>query len=396
MRSSPGFIWSGTTTESYRAVGKTRSNHVSTIWPCASDYAESVQNLQLTVRDDVLKRCVAVCDANGLPVAISGNFASVYQCVSPVGDKWALRLFLSAPSDHQRRYQEIARALRAMASPCILDFEYISDGICTNGRLFPILKVQWIEGLPLDRFISENRDNSVVLLNLEESFVKLIGALRSNGIAHGDLQHGNILVTPEGHLRLIDYDDMFVPALSGLQSNELGHRHYQHPARTADDFGAFLDNFSSLVIQASIRCIRKDPSLLNDITGGECLLFRDTDFKAPAVSGIFRRLHRHKDRELREIGDFLRRQLELELVDVDWFLPRTVDHFVKLRAESRRNSNGVQWSLRRVTRDFASLRARATSIFKTLQAVAARGSRLLLNQISEARLIRYNTRSLCL
>lgn len=389
MRISPGLVGSGTTTEKCHAAGNTLISHVPTAWPCASDYAESVQNLHLTVREGALKRCIAVCDANGLPVAISGNFASVYQCVSPVGEKWALRLFLSAPPDHQRRYQEVARALRAMASSNILDFEYISDGIWTNGRLFPILKVQWIDGLPLDRFISQNKGNSSVLLNLEESFVNLMSELRSNGIAHGDLQHGNILVTPEGQLRLIDYDDMFVPALAGLQSNELGHRHYQHPARTADDFGASLDNFSSLVIQASIRCIRKDPSLLKDTTGGECLLFQDIDFNAPAKSGIFRRLQGHKDRELREIAAFLRRQLELELVDVDWCLPRTVDHFAKLRAGSRWNPN--QGLFQCVAQDFTVLRARATSLVKTVRAAAARSSRLLLYQLSEAHRIRYNT-----
>ncbi|QLQ08322.1 MAG: hypothetical protein HZY76_21580 [Anaerolineae bacterium] len=52
--------------------------------------------------------------------------------------------------------------------------------------------------------------------------------LQTHGIAHGDLQHGNVLVAAD-ELRLIDYDGMYVPPLSGRESHEIGHRNYQHP-----------------------------------------------------------------------------------------------------------------------------------------------------------------------
>lgn len=37
--------------------------------------------------------------------------------------------------------------------------------------------------------------------------------LHEKSIAHGDLQHGNILVDSNGNIYLIDYDSMFVPSL---------------------------------------------------------------------------------------------------------------------------------------------------------------------------------------
>ena len=60
--------------------------------------------------------------------------------------------------------------------------------------------------------------------------------LERAGIAHGDLQHGNIFVVDD-ELKLIDYDGMFVPRLAGCRSNELGIEHYQHPQRKEHHFG---------------------------------------------------------------------------------------------------------------------------------------------------------------
>ena len=55
--------------------------------------------------------------------------------------------------------------------------------------------------------------------------------LSQEQIAHGDLQHANIMVTPDGKLKLVDYDGMCVPALVGAESLEFGTPPYQHPQR---------------------------------------------------------------------------------------------------------------------------------------------------------------------
>ena len=44
--------------------------------------------------------------------------------------------------------------------------------------------------------------------------------MREHVIAHGDLQHGNIIVQDDGTIRLVDYDGCYVPELAGLKSNE--------------------------------------------------------------------------------------------------------------------------------------------------------------------------------
>ena len=48
--------------------------------------------------------------------------------------------------------------------------------------------------------------------------------------AHGDLQHGNVLVDQEGQLRLVDFDSVWIPQLQGQPApTESGHPNYQPP-----------------------------------------------------------------------------------------------------------------------------------------------------------------------
>jgi len=90
--------------------------------------------------------------------------------------------------------------------------------------------------------------------------------MRFAGIAHGDLQHGNIIMCNH-ELRLVDYDGMYVPAMKNFMASELGHPNYQHPARAPHHFGPYLDNFSAWVIYASIKALQVDPLLLDQLGG---------------------------------------------------------------------------------------------------------------------------------
>src|SRR5438093_695743 len=82
----------------------------------------------------------------------------------------------------------------------------------------------------------------------------LAAGLREAGMAHADLQHGNVLLIPGSKdnalaLRLVDYDGMYVPALADRPSGELGHPNYQHPLRVDQaGYNPGVDRFSHLVI----------------------------------------------------------------------------------------------------------------------------------------------------
>jgi hypothetical protein len=152
--------------------------------------------------------------------------------------------------------------------------------------------MKWIDGPTLDLYIGEMLYRPDVLLHLADEWLRLLSALQASGIAHGDLQHGNIIVE-HGQLRLVDHDGIFVPAMTGWPASEVGHQHYQHPRRDAQHFDAKLDNFSSLVIYLSLLSLAERPALWQDYHD-ENLIFTKADFADPTSSNLFR--------EIRELG----------------------------------------------------------------------------------------------
>ena len=160
----------------------------------------------------------------------------------------------------QDRYRRIAAHLEQARLPFTVDFQYLEQGLCIGGDWFPVLKMRWVEGLTLNQFVEEHLERPGNLKMLLDLWVKLATRLRKAGMAHADLQHGNVLLVPMSGgslaLRLIDYDGMHVPALAGTRSGEVGHPAYQHPQRLREGtYNAEVDRFSHLAIYTAIRCL---------------------------------------------------------------------------------------------------------------------------------------------
>ncbi|MBY0546170.1 MAG: hypothetical protein K2W95_02705 [Candidatus Obscuribacterales bacterium] len=268
-----------------------------TPWPAPQDYNEAVQNPHLCFTDAELRSGTPEVNALGLPFVASGAFASVYKfnCGSSAR---AVRCFLSPVNDREYRYQQLSDYICSDDLVYTVNFEYQSNGIQALSTQVPILKMEWVEGMALNLFIDEFLVSQGEMANLLHLFRRMTQSLHDAGVAHGDLQHGNILVR-DNELVLVDYDGMFVPSLAGHQSNELGHPNYQHPGRNALHFGPYLDAFSSWVIDTSLFALTVDPSLWYSLKGGdECLLFRKADFLDPDKSAAMNTLLNHSCDEL--------------------------------------------------------------------------------------------------
>lgn len=294
-------------------IGKSEGTHlkivrISMLWPSPQDYNEAIQNPNICFTDSDLKSARVALGPLGLPHPITGAFSSVYRLESDFQDRaWAVRCFLRPVSDQQQRYAHISKSNLA-ETDCLVGFRYIDQGIRVGGvsTHFPIVKMDWIDGETLDRYIARNLKSPLMLFLLLESFFSILDQLQLSGVAHGDLQHGNILVSQDT-IKLVDYDNMFVPALIGARSNELGHRNYQHPNRD-EHFGPHLDRFSAWVIATSIACVACDPNLWIELDGGdECLLFRATDFKSPDASKAFTLLADHRMDLVRNLAAKIRK-----------------------------------------------------------------------------------------
>ena len=258
-------------------------------WPAARDFQEAIQNPSYCFTDAELRCLVPALDRLGMPMVTSGQFAYVFKLndVSGMGAQ-AIRCFRGFLGDRQQRYRAIDWHLDKTAIPCVANFDYNSEGILVLGRKYPILVMEWIGGLPLDVYIGDVFQRSDVLKYLAELWLKVIASLKDATVAHGDLQHGNIMVQ-DGNLRLVDLDGMFVPEMTGWLASELGHQHYQHPQRSPQHFGIGLDNFSALVIYISFLAIAECPELWREFHD-ENLIFTNRDFKEPGSSKLFIKL----------------------------------------------------------------------------------------------------------
>lgn len=237
------------------------------LWPAPDQFNEAVQSPQQVFGDKDLRFGQLVCNELGLPKVATGAFASVYQIKTDNGD-FAVRCFLSDNSRRTERYRKISEAILNDKLASTVDFSFIDEGIWLDGRWFPILKMQWVNGISLTEYIGAHLNDVNALIKLAEKFRVMVSGLRSEGIAHGDLQHGNIIVCGD-ELRLVDYDGMYVPALAGEESDELGHPNFQHPARSREHFGDYLDNFSSWMIYLGLHCLVHDPKLWTEFNGGD-------------------------------------------------------------------------------------------------------------------------------
>jgi len=265
-------------------------------WPDLTEYHEAVQHPPKAFADPGLRAVALELDRFGMPKPATGGNAVVYKARQPGGflsfkKTWAIRCFLRPISDHAERYEAISRRLRAVRLPYDVNFQFLKQGIQIRSSWFPIVKMQWAEGDLLHTHIEKQLRYPGSLASLRAKWVTLVRDLEAARVAHGDLQHGNILVRG-GSIQLVDYDGMWVPALKGRHATEIGHRAYQHPERSEQDYGPELDRFSALVIYVSLAALEQDASLWENFHTGDNLIFVREDFLQVGRSEIWQQLRR--------------------------------------------------------------------------------------------------------
>ena len=261
-------------------------------YPQATDYHQAIQNPKVAFSDPVLKACEPLTNIKGMPIVNSGGFALTYFLNEPSGNPWVVRCFKVDVPDRRERYAAIDRFLNRNRSPIFTSVTYLDPGILVNGSRYPVVKMPRVKGLPLHRYIEE-QITARKKVDLGAKFEQLASTLQQLGIAHGDLQHGNIMVD-NGDMVLIDYDGMYLPQLASRGSPEMGHRSYQHPLRSSQ-YGPDLDHFSTIVIYLALRAVTIKPELWRKYSNGDNLLFRDQDFTSPQSSPLLKELSKLPD-----------------------------------------------------------------------------------------------------
>jgi hypothetical protein len=274
-------------------------------YPSADEYQRALNTPALCFEDADLRRGTPRLSRWGLPVAWSGQFATVFRLETPSGPR-AVRCFTAQVSDHQARYAALHDHLLRRDAPMLADFTFLPRGIRVAGRWLPMVKMEWVEGQPLDRVVEEAalEGDKRRLHELAAAWDATVRGLAQVGVTHGDLQHENILVSNAGgppQMRLVDYDGAFVPALNGRVALEQGHPHYQHPARSRSEYGPHLDAFPALVILLSLQALAVEPGLWRRHHTDKHLILRGDDFAAPDHSALLQELARSPSEEVRRL-----------------------------------------------------------------------------------------------
>lgn len=293
-------------------------------WPLISDFARMVQNPQVAFRTPELKQSTVELNHLGQPKARSGNFATVYRAFRPDGNDFAVRVFNRRQDERLEHYQTVSDYLDQRAVSSIVNFDYDERGIRSagDGKLYPLLTMDWVPGITLFEWARDrSREGYAEALTIAaDVWLHLVRELSEHQIVHGDLSHGNVLVSPEGHFKLVDYDCMCVPSLIGRRNLETGLPPYQHPARNADTvLFPGLDNFSSLVIYVALRALAAAPHLwitYVDQMEYDRILFRPQDFENPAMSPLYRDLMNSPDEQVRDLAHYLFQLARYDIHDI--------------------------------------------------------------------------------
>jgi hypothetical protein len=258
-------------------------------YPQITDYQEAIQHPAHAFIDPDLKQGAVAENSLGLPLVMSGGFALTYAVTTP-NRKCAVRCFHREIPAIQQKYDATSKKLRSLAIGCFVDFDFQQSGITVRQKVFPIVRMDWVEGDTLGIWLDKNFNNRRALDKARGDFVAIARFLEREGIAHGDIQNGNVMVA-NGEIKLIDYDGMFVPGMKPGNGSETGHRHFQHPGRRVSSFGPGMDRFSFIALDLSLRALVEDKSLYPKFReGGETIIFKANDFADPQNSEIFRRL----------------------------------------------------------------------------------------------------------
>ena len=151
------------------------------IYPSIGQYTETIKMAAKAPKDyfDKLSNLWPVLDVNGEPVMSSGNFAVVYKMYNPKNNKhYALKCFHREQKGREQHYQMISEELNRelsrhtygtynISSSYLLHVQYYEKELFVDiggpNSLFPVLLMEWVDGITLDKCILQNLDNTKLL-----------------------------------------------------------------------------------------------------------------------------------------------------------------------------------------------------------------------------------------
>lgn len=261
-------------------------------YPLISEYVEAIKSAEDNFEE--LSYLRPVLGDDGLPVMTSGNFAVVFKMKDEQSGKlYAVKCFTKEQEGRAESYKRITEELNGISTSYLTPLKYLEnelfvDSKNSNDSEFPVLLMDWVDGMPLDKYLRQNLKKKKTLEKLVYNFYQCSKWLISQPFAHGDLKPDNILVKKDGNIVLVDYDGMYVPAMKGQKSRELGSPDFCHPLRNENYFDGHIDDFSILSILLSLCVLFVKPGYLKKYGAEDRLLFSKSDYIDIHNSSMFK------------------------------------------------------------------------------------------------------------
>jgi hypothetical protein len=278
-------------------------------WQLPPEHVEALKHPLRCFQETELKRTQLLVGSGGKPLARKGKLSQVYQAraVSNLL-RWAVKCYREEIPTLEAHYRQLTERLAQLELPYLLPFQYVDNGLRVRGCSYPIVKMAWADGIPLNVFVEENADRPKILYRLADQWLRMAADLRRAGVTHGCLQHDHVLVNRNGPggltIRLIDYDAMCLPSMDVLAPPETGHPNYEHPRRLWQRIhDADSDRFPQLVIYTAVMAVAANGrAFWERHDNGDNLLFKERDFQEPTTSSLFRELCKTDEPGLRALA----------------------------------------------------------------------------------------------
>ncbi|MEU4447678.1 hypothetical protein AB0K14_35750 [Actinosynnema sp. NPDC050801] len=275
-------------------------------YPTPEEYTKAVQRPDCFVADELRGLELVVHPLYGIPMPAAGTSAVVFKAMAG-GRPQALRFFTRDDVSSGARYGALHEHFTSHGLTDVVALpRWVDDGIRVNRATWPVVRMQWVEGHTLNRHVDGlvGRADTASLAALARSWRELVAVIQRAGFAHGDLQHGNVLVGADGDLRLVDFDCSWIARFAGTAPpGETGHRNYQPEHRP---WGRWMDTFPGLVVYLSLLALARDPTGWHALHTGENMLLRREDFRPPFDTPGWARLAAIGDPHVDEVARRLR------------------------------------------------------------------------------------------
>lgn len=143
-------------------------------------------------------RTIEEIDRGGMGVVLRGARAD-----GQFEKKVAIKLLPPGPvgPDRQQRFADEIRALAHLEHPNIA---HLIDGGISDDHI-PYLVMEYVDGIPITDYCDQHRLDLSERIGLFEQVISAVSFSHRQLIVHGDIKPSNLLVNPEGRVKLVDF-----------------------------------------------------------------------------------------------------------------------------------------------------------------------------------------------